>query len=162
MAEEGQLTDEQIAYCKEAFTLVDRDGDGIITAQEIGTVFRMVGQNPTQAELSDMIGEVDGDTIEFPELCTFLARKIKDNDAEEEFKEAFRVFDKDGNGFTSAAELRHMCASSHLKNTACCRNLERLPLTPSTPHSGVSVHRSYLLRLSAAHGYLISLSHLAV
>ena len=39
-----------------------------------------------------------------------MARKMKDTDSEEELKEAFRVFDKDGNGFISAAELRHMCA----------------------------------------------------
>ena len=37
-----------------------------------------------------------------------MARKMKDTDTEEELKEAFRVFDKDGNGFISAAELRHV------------------------------------------------------
>ena len=33
---------------------------------------------------------------------------MKETDSEEEIKEAFRVFDKDGNGFISAAELRHV------------------------------------------------------
>lgn len=37
-----------------------------------------------------------------------MAKKMKDGDAEEEIKEAFRLFDKDGNGFISAAELRHV------------------------------------------------------
>lgn len=37
-----------------------------------------------------------------------MARKMKDTDSEEEIREAFRVFDKDGNGFISAAELRHV------------------------------------------------------
>ena len=33
---------------------------------------------------------------------------MKDTSTEEEMKEAFRVFDKDGNGYISAAELRHV------------------------------------------------------
>ena len=45
-------------------------------------------------------------TIDFPEFLTMMARKMKDTDSEEEIREAFRVFDKDGNGFISAAELR--------------------------------------------------------
>ena len=37
-----------------------------------------------------------------------MARKMKDADTDEELREAFKVFDKDGNGFISAAELRHV------------------------------------------------------
>merc|ERR1712153_124311 len=63
------------------------------------------------AELQDMINEVDADgngTIDFPEFLSLMARKMKDTDTEEELIEAFKVFDKDGNGFISAAELRHV------------------------------------------------------
>ena len=87
---------------------------------------RSLGQNPTEAELQDMINEVDADgngTIDFPEFLTMMARKMKDTDSEEEIREAFRyflvlfykiwmqifsVFDKDGNGYISSAELRHV------------------------------------------------------
>ena len=42
------------------------------------------------------------------QFLNLMARKMKDTDSEEEIKEAFKVFDKDGNGFISAAELRHI------------------------------------------------------
>eukprot|EP01026_Neomeris_dumetosa_P002408 TRINITY_DN106507_c0_g1_i1.p2 TRINITY_DN106507_c0_g1~~TRINITY_DN106507_c0_g1_i1.p2 ORF type:complete len:204 (-),score=30.94 TRINITY_DN106507_c0_g1_i1:245-856(-) len=106
-----QLTEEQIAEFKEAFSLFDKDGDGTITTKELGTVMRSLGQNPTEAELQDMINEVDADgngTIDFPEFLSLMARKMKDTDTEEELIEAFKVFDRDGNGLISAAELRHV------------------------------------------------------
>nr|BBB18810.1 calcium indicator protein GeNL(Ca2+)-110u [synthetic construct] len=106
-----QLTEEQIAEFKEAFSLFDKDGDGTITTKDLGTVMRSLGQNPTEAELQDMINEVDADgngTIYFPEFLTMMARKMKDTDSEEEIREAFRVWDKDGNGYISAADLRHV------------------------------------------------------
>ena len=106
-----QLTEEQIAEFKEAFSLFDKDGDGTITTKELGTVMRSLGQNPTEAELQYMINEVDSDgngTIDFPEFLSLMARKMKDTDTEEELIEAFKVFDRDGNGFISAAELRHV------------------------------------------------------
>ena len=37
-----------------------------------------------------------------------MVKKMKDTDSEEEIRESFRVFDKNGNGFISAAELRHV------------------------------------------------------
>ena len=55
------MTEEQIAEFKEAFSLFDKDGDGTITTKELGTVMRSLGQNPTEAELQDMINEVDAD-----------------------------------------------------------------------------------------------------
>merc|ERR1711924_505913 len=85
-----------------SFSLFDKDGDGTITTKELGTVMRSLGQNPTEAELQDMINEVDVDgsgPIDFPEFLNLMARKMKDTDSEEEIKEAFKVFDKDGNGF---------------------------------------------------------------
>ncbi|KAJ0478418.1 putative EF-hand domain-containing protein [Helianthus annuus] len=96
-------------FVKDQFNLIVYYG--CITTKELGTVMRSLGQNPTEAELQDMINEVDADgngTIDFPEFLNLMARKMKDTDSEEELKEAFRVFDKDQNGFISAAELRHV------------------------------------------------------
>ncbi|NWV03593.1 CALMS protein, partial [Ptilonorhynchus violaceus] len=106
-----RLSEEKIAEFKEAFSLFDRDGDGSISTKELGTVMRSLGQNPSEAELRDMVAEVDADgggTVDFAEFLSLMARKMREADGEEEIREAFRVFDKDGNGYISAAELRHV------------------------------------------------------
>ncbi|KRY92187.1 Calmodulin, partial [Trichinella pseudospiralis] len=105
------LADEQIAEFQEAFNLFDKDGDGKITSQELGIVMRSLGQRPTESELRDMVNEVDEDgngTIEFDEFLQMMSRKMKDSDSEQELKEAFQVFDKDKDGFISAAELHYV------------------------------------------------------
>ena len=50
-----------ISEFKEAFSLFDKTGDGFISSKELGIVMRSLGQNATEAELQDMINEVDYD-----------------------------------------------------------------------------------------------------
>lgn len=50
-------------------------------------------------------------TIDFEEFLQMMAKKMKDTDTEEEMKEAFKVFDRDNNGFISAPELKLVMAN---------------------------------------------------
>ncbi|TMS35657.1 hypothetical protein L596_003015 [Steinernema carpocapsae] len=93
---------------KEAFELFDKDGDGRITADELGTVMESLGQNPSRQELQDMVNEIDEDgngTIELEEFVRMMSRKVLESENERELREAFQVFDKDNDGYISAREL---------------------------------------------------------
>ena len=106
-----QLTTEQIAEVKATFSLFDKDGDGLIVTNELGAVMRSLGQNPTVAQLQNMINEFDTDgdgAIDFPEFVSMMARTMNATATEEEIRGAFRVLDKNGDGFISAAELRQV------------------------------------------------------
>ncbi|KAI6218200.1 Calmodulin [Aphelenchoides fujianensis] len=103
------LTREQVEEFKEAFELFDKDGDGRVTAQELGIVMQSLGHTPTQQELLDMVNEIDEDgngTIELVEFARMMNKKVKESDVERELREAFQVFDRDQDGYISASELR--------------------------------------------------------
>ena len=111
---EPALSEEKITEFKEAFNIFDKDKDGYITTKELGDIMKNLGQTPSEAELQDMINEVDIDgngTIDFKEFLGLMARKMRDADTEEELIEAFKVFDRDGNGLISGNELQHVMNS---------------------------------------------------
>lgn len=60
--------------------MFDKDGDGTITAKELGIVMRQLGLNPSEDEIHEMIQEVDEDgngEINFTEFLTIMAHKMK-------------------------------------------------------------------------------------
>jgi len=50
-----------IVELREAFCLFDIDGDGKITTDELGTVMKSLGMEPSDEQLREMIDEVDID-----------------------------------------------------------------------------------------------------
>ncbi len=44
--------------------------------------------------------------IDFNEFLQMMAKRADEHNEEDELREAFRVFDKNGNGFIKVAELR--------------------------------------------------------
>ena len=112
-----QLTEQQIAEFKEVFFLFDKNEDGTINTSELGSVLKMLGEEAKDEVLEEMIRQADvnrNGTVEFPEFLTMMSKKDADKDKKKEtervkkIRAAFRVFDKDGNGFISPAELRQV------------------------------------------------------
>lgn len=77
--------------------------------KQLGEIMQKYGMKPSELELQDMICELDTNgsgEVEFGEFKEFMLLKVKNHDAEEELREAFKVFDVDGNGFIAARDLR--------------------------------------------------------
>lgn len=72
---------------------------------------RKLGQNPTEAELVEMISSVDdnGDhEIDFEEFLLLMKSRIGERDPEKELRDAFAVFDTDGSGSIDRKELKRL------------------------------------------------------
>ena len=85
--------------------------DGILEKEDLGMTLRYLFQNPSEAELEDWVNEFgNGAWVDFAGFADLISQKWKKIDTELELREAFRVFDRDGNGFLDAAELRNALA----------------------------------------------------
>ena len=79
--------------------------------KELETAMQSMGQNPTVEEIQEMMKEVDLDQdgkISFEEFMHLMTNNTKETETEDEVINAFRVFDKEGNGLISSAELKHI------------------------------------------------------
>lgn len=96
----------------EAFNLFDRNDKHGLDIEKLAQVFRALGQNPTDAELRDIMKKHDlnhNGLLEKDEFEKMMASYMKPMwQVEEELKDAFRIFDKDGNGLIDTAKLEYV------------------------------------------------------
>ncbi|XP_075260896.1 uncharacterized protein LOC142352280 [Convolutriloba macropyga] len=114
-----QFSDEQIAQYRSAFNLFDQDGDGAISEEELGKMMAQLGQPMSSQELKEFIEEIDIDGNGMVEFNEFLEMMVKKNpsaidgkdDRTDDIAIAFKVFDRNGDGFVTKAELMHVLMS---------------------------------------------------
>lgn len=94
--------------------MFDREKKGYINSDMVGTILRSMGQSFNERELRELITEVDADgsgQIEFDEFLVLTAKFLLEEDSaamEQELREAFRLYDKEGNGFIYVTDLRQI------------------------------------------------------
>jgi calmodulin len=108
------LPPEQIAILRKAFESFDSQKTGSISTETVAEILRLMGQPFNRETLEEMITEVDEDKsgrLEFEEFIILAAKFIVEDDEEalqKELKEAFRLYDKEGNGFIPTSCLKEI------------------------------------------------------
>ncbi|XP_062134111.1 neo-calmodulin-like [Drosophila sulfurigaster albostrigata] len=105
------MNNDLMQEIRAAFQIFDPHNTGKITSEQMGKVMQNLGHFPTEAELYDMIDEIDLDgdgEIDFYEFLHMMIRHSESLTKDENLMVAFKLFDRDDDGFISPLELRNV------------------------------------------------------
>ncbi|OMJ74427.1 hypothetical protein SteCoe_26644 [Stentor coeruleus] len=100
---------EQNEAFKRTFDLFDSDGVGSIPRDDLATVMRALGQNPTDEDLKEYAEEhdaFDSKLIHYDTFRAIMIKRLTRDNKEKELLDAFRAFDKDNTGSVKCEDLR--------------------------------------------------------
>ncbi|XP_035647247.1 calcium-binding protein 8 isoform X1 [Oncorhynchus keta] len=84
----ASISVEELDEIREAFRVLDRDGNGFISKQELGMAMRSLGYMPSEVELAIIMQrlDMDGDgQVDFDEFMTILGPKLLSSETREGF-----------------------------------------------------------------------------
>ena len=115
IGEATSLEVDEIKVLKLCFNLFDTKKQEFLDADDLEDILRVFGFRPSKEELQEILEEIDEDgsgEIEFGEFCQLCAKFLVEEPDEEtmkaELKDAFRMYDKEGNGFISTGQIREI------------------------------------------------------
>ncbi|KAI8439355.1 hypothetical protein MSG28_013176, partial [Choristoneura fumiferana] len=109
--------DQKMAMLRKAFQMFDTTKSGYIDVLKVSTILNTMGQLFDDAELKTLIDENDPENsgkINFDGFCNIASHFLEEEDAEamqQELKEAFRLYDREGNGYITTSTLKEILAA---------------------------------------------------
>lgn len=106
---------DHLKHLRDIFARFDMDSDGSLTHLELAALLRSLGIKPTGDQMHSMLANMDTNgngSVEFDELIDAILPEMTPESLvdQEQLMEVFRSFDRDGNGFITAAELAQSMA----------------------------------------------------
>ncbi|KAF2325504.1 hypothetical protein GH714_029628 [Hevea brasiliensis] len=110
MAATAAIRVEQFNQLKEIFARFDMDSDGSLTILELAALLRSLGLKPSGDQIHVLLANMDSNGngfIEFDELVNAILPDMNEEIFinQDQLLDVFQLFDRDGNGYISAAEL---------------------------------------------------------
>jgi len=108
-----RLKDDKIATLRTSFQKMDKNGDGVLSAQELCEGLRESGVGVS--ELMDILKDVDMDGDGVIEYTEFVAATYEFQQSMQEHAvlDIFRMFDQDGSGRVTKAEILQSLGHAH-------------------------------------------------
>ncbi|KAG6460112.1 troponin C isoform X2 [Manduca sexta] len=116
MNRKDQQDDEQIVMLRRAFSMFDSQKQGKIEKDKIRTILNTMVHNYDDLELDRMLDSEDADgsgKLNFDSYVRVALHFLDEDDEalQKELKEAFRLYDKEGNGYIPTSSLREILAA---------------------------------------------------
>ncbi|XP_036328195.1 UHRF1-binding protein 1-like isoform X4 [Rhagoletis pomonella] len=112
-----QEDDEKMDIMRKAFQMFDTQKSGFIETLRLKTILNSMGQMFEESELQELVDENDPEDtgkVNFDGFCNIAAHFLEEEDAEaiqKELKEAFRLYDREGNGYITTSTLKEILAA---------------------------------------------------
>ncbi|XP_022907940.1 troponin C-like [Onthophagus taurus] len=132
--------EQKMAILRKAFTMFDPSKSGLIETTKISTILNTMGCLFDHSELSRLTTEQDTDKsgkVDFDGFCAIASHFLEEDDAEstqQELKEAFRLYDREGNGYITTATLKEILAA--LDDNLTSKDLDGIITEIDTDGSG--------------------------
>ncbi|KAI4456351.1 calcium binding protein [Holotrichia oblita] len=129
-----------MAVLRKAFQMFDTTKAGQIDTSKISTILNTMGQLFDHTELQKQISTRDpakSGKVDFEAFCAIASHFLEEDDDEsttQELKEAFRLYDREGNGYITTATLKEILAA--LDDNLTSRDLDGIIAEIDTDGSG--------------------------